>query len=197
MIRKLLSAAFLAAALMSIQTASAGILTFTANLTGAAEAPPNASPATGFATVVVDDILNTLSLDVTFAGLLGGTTVAHIHCCTAAPNTGVANVATQTPSFVGFPAGVTSGSYSETFDLTLASTYRAGFITDSGGTVGGAQDALLTGLLAGKAYLNLHSGRFAGGEIRGFLHVPEPQTLSFAALLLLALPALRRRRTVA
>ena len=43
MIRKLIPAAFAAALLMSMQIANAGVLFFSASLTGAAEDPPAAS----------------------------------------------------------------------------------------------------------------------------------------------------------
>jgi hypothetical protein len=104
---------------------------------------------------------------VTFASLVAGTTAAHIHCCVVPP--GNAGVATTTPYFAGFPIGVTSGSYDQTFDTTLASTWNAPFITASGGTPLGAEAALAAGIAAGTAYLNVHSSTYPGGEIRGFL----------------------------
>lgn len=161
--------------------------TFTATLDGASENPPNSSLGTGFATVVLDDQAHTLSIHVIFQDLTGTTTAAHIHCCVAVPG-GNAGVATMTPSFVGFPLGVTSGTSANVFDTTFASTFNSPFITANGGTPAGAEAALLAGLQAGKAYFNIHTSFRAGGEIRGFLHpVPEPGTLS---LLLLGLGAL-------
>jgi hypothetical protein len=84
---------------------------------------------------------------------------------------------------------VTSGTYDQTFDLTLASSWRAGFITDHGGTPAGAEAALAAGLASRTAYLNVHTSFAPGGEIRGFLAVPEPSSpaLVGAALGLLAL----------
>lgn len=155
----------------------AGTIIYDANLNGPSESPPNASPATGFAIVTFDDIANTMRVQVNFSGLLGTTTASHIHCCTALPFTGTANVATQTPSFAGFPLGVTSGSYDHTFDMTLTSTYNAPFVTASGGTAAGAEAALIANAAAGLEYLNVHSTVDPGGEIRGFLvAVPEPGT---------------------
>jgi hypothetical protein len=104
-------------------------------------------------------------------------------------------VATQTPTFGGFPLGVTSGTYDMTFDLTDPITYNPAFVAANGGTVEGAEAALLAGLAAGEAYLNIHTTVVPGGEIRGFLHaVPEPSGLVLAAVgggFVLA--ALRRR----
>ena len=144
-------------------------ITYTANLDGPSEFPPNASPGTGFARVVFDSIAHTLDVHVTFSGLLGTTTASHIHAATASPFTGNAGVATQVPTFVGFPLGVTSGTYDHSFDTSLASTWNPAFITANGGTVQAAEAAFGAALADGKAYFNIHSTMFPGGEIRGFL----------------------------
>ncbi len=108
------------------------IITYTANLLGTSEVPSNASPGIGFAIVTVDTLANTMNVNVTFSGLTGTTTAAHIHCCTAVPGTGNAGVATTTPSFADFPLGVTSGTDNETLDLTLASSYNPAFVLAGG-----------------------------------------------------------------
>jgi len=157
-------------------------ITYDVILSGPGESPPNASPGTGFAVLTIDSTTNILNIvSDTFSGLLGTTTASHIHCCTALPATGTAGVATQVPTFSGFPLGVTSGSYSMSFDMTLASSWNPAFITANGGTPAGAEAALVAGAAAGEAYLNIHSTVVPGGEIRGFLvPVPEPGTLSLA-----------------
>ena len=166
---------------------------FTALLTGPAEAPPNNSPGTGTSTVTVDMTLSTMRVQAVFSGLLGNLTVAHIHAPTAVAGTGTAGVATPTPSFPGFPAGNTFGSYDQTFDLTLASSYNASFVTASGG-IPQAMTRLVLALQDGKAYLNLHTSQFGGGEIRGF-YVPTPGAA--AAFAFAGLVATRRRRASA
>ena len=144
-------------------------LVFVADLSGAAEDPPNASPATGSGRVVFDPVAHTMRVQFDFDGLMGDLTVAHIHACTAAPLSGNAAVATQTPTFVGTPAGTTSSSYDQTFDTTAASTYNPSYVTAQGGSVEAAETALLACLEFGGAYLNLHSTTVPSGEIRGFL----------------------------
>ena len=181
-----------AAAVMSLAgVAAAHELVFTAQLTGPAEAPPNASPGVGTSTVTIDVDLSTMRVQAVFSGLLGNVTVVHIHGPTAIAGTGTAGVATPTPSFPLFPAGNTFGSYDQTFDLTLASSYNPAFITASGGTVGQAMNRLIIAFTDGKAYLNIHSSMFQGGEIRGF-YVPTPGAAAVFAVA--GLVAGRRRR---
>lgn len=179
---------------LSVGTVQATVVTYSATLGGANEDPANASPGTGQATVLIDDASNMMTVNVSFSGLTAPTTASHIHCCTALPFQGKAGVATALPTFPAFPLGVTSGSYTETFDLLQSSTYNAGFVTNHGGTVDSARQAFLAGLAAGEAYLNIHTTAFPAGEIRGFLtEVPEPGSIALFGLGAAGLAALRRR----
>jgi hypothetical protein len=178
------------AALLFGTAASAGVITYSAVL-GNFESTPTGSPGTGFASVTVDSVLNTMLVNVTFSGLTSGDTASHIHCCIA--QGGNAGVATTTPTFTGFPSGVTSGTYSHLFDLTLASSYNPAFVTAEGGTVAGAEAALLAGLAANQTYLNIHTTNNPGGEIRGFLAAPEPGTFLLAGVVLAGF-LIRRRK---
>jgi len=171
--------------LVACTVAQAKVYHFNTWLSGAAEAPPNASPGVGSANIWVDDVANTMLVQVWFAGLWGGVTASHIHASTAMAWTGTAVVATQTPTFTGFPSGVTAGSYSHLFDLTDPASYRAGYITSHGGTAASAEASLLGGMKAGRAYLNIHTDKVPSGEIRGFLVLPDSG--STAALLGLAM----------
>ena len=183
-----------AAALAFTSPACAGDEIFVTTLSGAAEAVPNASPATGWARITIDNILMTMRVEASFADLVAGNTASHIHCCTAAPGTGTAGVATVTPTFTGFPTGVTSGTYDHLFDMTLASSWNPSFVTANGGTPTAAFAVFLAGIEAGDAYFNIHSSTFPGGEIRGFL-TPVPEPSSYALMLAgLGLAGLAARR---
>lgn len=165
-----------ATAVLGASPASAAVLVFGGALRGSNEVPPAASPGTGFGTVTINTVLNTMRVQVTFAGLAGTTTASHIHCC--APFGSNAPVATTTPSFVGFPLGVTSGSMDQTYDMTLAGSYNSSFLNNAvnGGNIATARATLFNGIIGGQAYLNIHTTAFPGGELRTQLlaQVPEP-----------------------
>jgi len=146
-------------------------------MSGPNEFPTNSSPGIGKAVVTIDG--NFMRVQVTFSGLVpqtsaglpSGTTASHIHAPTPIPLslTSTAGVATQTPTFAGFPLGVTAGTYDHSFDMTQNSSYNPSYITANGGTAASAFIALKTAIAAGRSYLNIHSNAFPGGEIRGFL----------------------------
>jgi hypothetical protein len=158
-----------------ISTAQAAVVAYVATLDGASEQTPNASAGTGFVQVDIDAVAHTMHILATFSGLTGSVTAAHIHAPTLVAGTGTAGVATTTPTFAGFPAGVTVGSYEITLDMTLASSYNASYVTANGGTMGNAEAALFQAIADGKAYFNIHSNVYPAGEIRGFL---APNTVS-------------------
>ena len=191
--KSLLSALFVAAAAMFAgPTAQAIPLTFEADLNSANENNPlNHSTGTGTAFVILDPALNSMRVEISFSGLTGTTTASHIHCCEATPGANAnVMVATTTPTFPGFPLGVTSGSYDQTFDLTNAGSYNPDFITAHGGTVLGAETALIAGIENQETYLNIHTNLFSTGEIRGLL-----TPVALLATAIVGLGFVRRRRS--
>lgn len=169
--------AFLFTAAAAAAPASAAILVFDATLTGSQERPtPVNTPGIGTGLVTFNTTTHMMRVEVSFSGLLANTTVAHIHNGAK----GVSGpVWTTTPTFPGFPAGVTSGAYDQTFDMTLASSYNPSFLNNAInlGSTASAEATFLAALRAGNMYLNVHSTMFPAGEIRGQLaEVPEPGT---------------------
>lgn len=151
------------------------------NLLGSNEFPANTSPGTGKAIISFSG--NNMRVQVTYSGLVpqtaagapSGTTASHIHTsATHPPLTLLANtgVATTLPTFPGFPQGL-GGTYDQTFDMTLASSYNPAYVTNNGGTPAEAFLRFKTQVAEGRAYLNIHSTAFPGGEIRGYL-IPCP-----------------------
>jgi hypothetical protein len=183
---------------MMASSAQAAPVFFFATLNGANESPPNGSAATGFADVLFDLDAHTMEVIVSFQGLSAPNTASHIHCCTAVPGVSTAGVATTTPTFTGFPSG-TAGFYDHIFDMTQAGSYNATFLNNAInlGSTATAEQTLFDGMVAGRAYLNIHSSNFPGGEIRGFLQVPEPLSLSLFGVGLAGVAALRRKRKAA
>lgn len=137
-------------------SASGAASVFTATLTGAQETPPNASPATGSATVVLDASQTTITADVTFSGLTANATAAHIHTAPA-----------------GTPGPVT-------FPFSGVPIAPGGCISEQSFLITPAQVA---DLQAGNMYVNVHSSTFPGGEVRGQLALAPSGTTAYTAAL--------------
>lgn len=169
-----------------------GILAWDSVLSGSNEIPPAATSGSGYGRVIYDDTSNILSLYVEWQNLTGPGLQAHIHCCVATPpgNVGIALDLWLTSD----PARPATGVYVGEFDLDLVNPFRAAFTTANGGTTAGALQALINAMNAeNRAYYNIHTSQFPGGEIRGNLEpAPEPSTV-VAVLGGLGLLFLRRR----
>jgi hypothetical protein len=190
-VRRLLPAALMTTfAFALIALPARGATIYTTTLSGTNEVPPTASAGTG--TVDITLAGNTLDVSITFSGLSSGDTAAHIHCC-AAPGVD-AGVALP---FTTFPTGAISGTFTDAYDLTSDAVYNATFLSTEGGTAAAAEAALIAGLNDGMAYVNIHSGNFPDGEIRGQVAIqalPEPSTLILSATMLVGIIALKKSR---
>lgn len=124
---------------------------FTGNLNGAQEVPPNASTATGFGRVTLNNAETSITVSVYYgsaaAPLGSNVTIGHIH-------EGVPGVAGPIIFDLAPTPGVTFGSVvNATFAVTPA------------------QVAVLK---AGNYYFNIHTTGFPAGEIRGQINVDSP-----------------------
>ena len=196
---------FTAAALSFATAAQAGLTLFSGTFAPEATATGAIGTGTGTLSMQFDDTARTLFIDATWSGLSGNTSTAHIHCCTATPNTGTSGVALATGGILpGFPLGVKSGTYTQLIDLSSVTNYNSGFVTGSAGFGGltdpdeAAQARLISNLSSGQAYFNIHSSTFTGGEIRAFVTaVPEPGTWAMMVLGLAGIAGIARRRSAA
>ncbi|CAN5855890.1 hypothetical protein BH24CHL6_BH24CHL6_15220 [soil metagenome] len=129
---------------------------FTADLTGDAEVPPVTTDGTGSATATISDDESSIDFEVTFEGLSGPATMAHIHW-------GSADVAGPVIIWLT-EVGVPDGSYESPLSGTAT---EAEFMAAEGGpqTFAEALDAIRDG----NTYVNVHTEANPGGEVRGQL----------------------------
>lgn len=147
----------------------AAIFDLTAVINGAQANRGNGSgsPATGNATVQLDDSNNRLSWDIQWSGLTSPATVMHFH----GPASPTQNAGVQ----VDF--GDISGTISPSIGAAIITPTQA------------------TDLLNDLWYINIHTQQFPGGEIRGqVLLVPEPAGWGLMVVVLSLWMASRRRR---
>jgi hypothetical protein len=135
-----------------------GSTTYGATLSGAKEVPPTTSTATGVFSASLHPTNGTLSYSVTWTGLTGTVTGAHIH--------GPADASTNANIIINFaspPTGTTNNTMTTTAAGAAAGNLNLNTLVV--GTIDGAQ--LRTMLDAGQLYVNVHTAANPNGEIRG------------------------------
>jgi glucose/arabinose dehydrogenase len=145
---------------------------FVARLEGIQEVPPNASTARGFAAFFLNQEQTALRFIVTVAGLdFTGTQ-------TADPSDNLVAAHIHAPAPRGTNAGVRFGFFGQPFnDTNPNDVVVIPFASGVGGTIFSKWDrdegnnttltAQLPNILAGLSYINFHTTRLPGGEIRG------------------------------
>jgi len=145
---------------------------FVARLEGGQEVPANASTARGYAAFFLDSEMTSLTFTVTVAGLdFTGTQ-------TADPADDLLAAHIHAPAPRGTNGGVRFGFFGQPFnDTNPNDTVVTPFESGVGGTVTAKWDlgegnnttltAQLPNILAGQSYINFHTRRLTGGEIRG------------------------------
>jgi len=126
---------------LSAAVQKSGIITYKATLNGAAEVPANSSSATGTATLTYDPSTKIYSLTATHTVV--SPTGAHVH-------KGAVGVSGPVVVDLGSPASPIG------FEKPYADDKLQAEI-----------NANLSDLDEGKAYINIHSAAYPGGEIRG------------------------------
>lgn len=124
---------------IALGAAAINAQSYSANLSSAQEVPVNASTATGYSRIFLDETAGTITFTVVFNGLTSNQTAAHIHAAGA--------IGVNGPVVIDLGAvGGTSGTLTGTRAITPTQ---------------------ITQLRSHLAYVNVHSNNFPGGEIRG------------------------------
>jgi hypothetical protein len=146
MLRRIVEGALMAALMGGLAGCASGsrpapsqVMEFRTPLSGSAQVPPNSSTATGMAEARFDRQTQQLTWTVTYSGLSGPVTAAHIH--------GPAVPGSNAPVLIPFTH---PGQSPITGSAQLTPTQA-------------------TQLVSGLFYVNLHTAANPGGEIRGQL----------------------------
>jgi hypothetical protein len=113
-------------------------------MSGIEETPPVVTTATGMGTITMDTTANELQYEITFSGLSSAETNAHLH-----------GFAPPGMSALPLPYNNLQPGSPKTGTMTYPED---------------DEDDLLNGL----SYVNIHSGNFPNGEIRGQVDDPQP-----------------------
>nr|MDQ2696911.1 CHRD domain-containing protein [Pseudomonadota bacterium] len=162
------------------QQQAGAITIFTATLTGAQEVPPNASAATGTATLTLNNAMDRLEIMVQLVGLdllAMGTMPTdpndvqafHIHAAPAGTNGSVV---------FGFISPNSDLNGDLVIDPVAETLFTAWDLNEGNG--GQTLASQLGNLFSAGLYLNAHTPTFPGGEIRGQIifqqQIPEPES---------------------
>ncbi len=155
----------------------AGFNHVTATMSGYQEVPAISSTGTADFTADVSKDGNSISWQLTYSGLEGAVQQSHIHFGQRSVNGGI-SVFLCTNLGNG-PVGTQPCPQSGTISGTITAADVSPAIPATAGARGqgidtGEFDELVRAIAAGKAYANLHTAKWPGGEIRAQLNEDDP-----------------------
>lgn len=128
---------------------------------------PVSSAATGSFEASIDDEADEIHFTLSYSGLEGDVRQAHIHFGQRSVNGGISLWLCETaanPRPAGSP-DVPDCPQSGTVEFTLTADHVVGPAAQ--GIAAGEFEEIAAAIRAGRAYANVHSSKFLGGEIRG------------------------------
>lgn len=157
-------------------SAPAAIIELQASLDGLQVVLPVATPGSGEATLLLNDVTGGWTISGSFSNLIGTTTVGHVH----GPGTPDVNTVALRQLIIDF--GVTSGSIS------------GGSAMGLDGGDGAFTPAEIAHFLNEMTYMKINTTFRPGGEVRGhFYIIPAPSAAGLLALAGLTASTRRRR----
>jgi hypothetical protein len=143
---------------------------FSARLSGLEEVPPISTAASGRFRAEVTAAQDEIAYRLTYTNLESEIAQAHIHFAQRRVNGGIVVWLCANPAVVlDAPAGTPECSGNTgVVEATITSTSVVG-VTGQGIDPGDLE-AVLRAMLAGAAYVNVHTSVFGSGEIRGQIH---------------------------
>ena len=147
--------------------------TVRAGLAGIREVPVISTGASGNFRAYIDDKAGTIAYELRYSRLQGNVQQAHIHVGQRSVNGAISVFLCQTEASFD-PTGLAprcpqSGKVTGT--LQAANMIEGNIVGQ--GIAPGEFDELVAAIRAGVAYVNVHSSKFPGGEVRGQMRVTE------------------------
>jgi hypothetical protein len=172
--QKLSTHALLLSGLIASPLATAETQKVIAGLNSYREVPSVSSRAEGRFQAVIDRKAGTIAYELSYSGLQGDVQQAHIHVGQRSVNGGVSVFLCQTavsPDPTGLAPQCPQGG--KVAGLVQAANMIEGPIVNQG-IAPGQFNELIAAIRAGVAYVNVHSSKFPGGEVRGQLRLDTP-----------------------